>query len=137
MGEPIVNDATVKRDWFGQPRGLTILLLTGNILAVRADQRIDRSVTSTWLMPMTWFQAINPLVIFVLTPWIVLRWKKQATVGREWGATTKMVFGSVVIAASYFTSRNKAHDHANRHADAGVSVNEQQHVAFWQQVTRQ
>jgi dipeptide/tripeptide permease len=136
MGEPIVNDATVKRDWFGQPRGLPLSLLTGNILAVRTDQHIERSVTSMWLMPMIWFQAINPLIIFVLTPRIVLRWKKLATVGREWSATTDMVFGSLVIAASYLTSRNKTDGHPNRHAGVGVSMNEQRHVALRQQVTR-
>jgi hypothetical protein len=36
-----------------------------------------------------------------------MRWKKQATLGRKWSAITKMVFGSVVIAAPYLTPKKK------------------------------
>jgi hypothetical protein len=136
MGEPVVNDAAVKRDWFGQPRDLTILSPTDNDHAVWTDQRIDRSVTSTWLIPMTWFQAINPFVIFVLTHWIVLRWKKQAALGREWSASTKMVFWVGGCRGTLPHLNEKTDDRPDRHADARVSVSEQRHVALWQQVTR-
>jgi proton-dependent oligopeptide transporter, POT family len=87
--------------------GLALIVLRiaydqqGNALAVWTDQGIDRAISSTWSIPMTWFQSINPFVIFILTPWIVARWKQQATLGREWGATTKMAFGSIIIALAY------------------------------------
>jgi proton-dependent oligopeptide transporter, POT family len=73
----------------------------GSALAVWTDQSVDRHLTSEWVIPMTWFQAINPLVIVLMTPWIVRRWKNQAIEGREWPSAAKMAFGGVLVAISY------------------------------------
>jgi proton-dependent oligopeptide transporter, POT family len=73
----------------------------GNVLAVWTDESLDRRVGSIWSIPMTWFQSINPLVIFMLTPLIVIRWKRQAETGSEWSPCGKMAFGAVLMGASF------------------------------------
>jgi proton-dependent oligopeptide transporter, POT family len=73
----------------------------GNVLAVWTDESLDRRVGDLWSIPMTWFQSINPFVIFILTPWLVARWKQQADRGTEWSSCVKMAFGAVLIGVSF------------------------------------
>lgn len=107
---------------FGRPQlmvlaglGLALIIFRipyeqmGSSLAVWTDQRVDRHLTSDWVIPMTWFQSINPLFIILMTPWIVGRWKKQATKGQEWPSAAKMVFGSVLLGMSYVILVGAAH----------------------------
>jgi proton-dependent oligopeptide transporter, POT family len=73
----------------------------GNVLAVWIDESIDRQIGAGWAIPMTWFQSINPLVIFMLTPWIVIRWKTQAAKGKEWSSSIKMLCGALLMGLSF------------------------------------
>jgi proton-dependent oligopeptide transporter, POT family len=73
----------------------------GNVLAVWTDESIDRQIASGLAIPMTWFQSINPFVIFALTPLLVMRWKQQAEKGTEWSSSVKMVFGAIFMAFSF------------------------------------
>jgi proton-dependent oligopeptide transporter, POT family len=73
----------------------------GNVLAVWTDESLDRGISQNWSIPMTWFQSINPLVIFMLTPLIVTRWRKQAELGLEWSSCVKMAFGAILIGLSF------------------------------------
>jgi proton-dependent oligopeptide transporter, POT family len=73
----------------------------GNVLAVWTDESLDRSISQDWSIPMTWFQSINPLVIFMLTPLIVMRWRMQAEQGSEWSSCVKMVFGAALVGLSF------------------------------------
>jgi proton-dependent oligopeptide transporter, POT family len=73
----------------------------GNVLAVWTDESIDRQITAGLAIPMTWFQSINPLVIFMLTPWIVMRWTGQAEKGTEWSSSIKMVCGALLMGLSF------------------------------------
>jgi proton-dependent oligopeptide transporter, POT family len=73
----------------------------GNVLAVWTDESLDRRIGDIGSIPMTWFQSINPFVIFMLTPLIVIRWKRQAEAGSEWSPCVKMAFGAVLIGASF------------------------------------
>jgi POT family proton-dependent oligopeptide transporter len=72
----------------------------GNTVALWADQGIDRAV-GRWTIPMTWFQALNPLGIFLFTPIIVARWTSRARKGKDRSAVAKMAIGAVILALSY------------------------------------
>jgi len=73
----------------------------GNTIAVWADVGIDRHLFSTLYFPLTWFQAINPLMIFVLTPPLVAYWTRLGRQGREPSAVRKMVTGALITAAAF------------------------------------
>ena len=73
----------------------------GNTLTLWADQSVDRIVTATFSVPVTWFQSLNPLTVFVLTPVFVARWTRLAAQNREPSSVLKMVIGAAVIALSY------------------------------------
>lgn len=74
---------------------------SGNTLALWADSGVDRHVGSL-MIPMTWFQSLNPLFIFLFTPVIVARWSARARSGRDSGAVSKMAVGALVVGVSYF-----------------------------------
>jgi len=74
---------------------------SGNTLALWADTGIERHVGHTSSIPMTWFQSLNPLFIFLFTPAIVAYWAKRAQRNREPGSVTKMAMGAFVVAVSY------------------------------------
>ncbi|MGE5165254.1 MAG: peptide MFS transporter [Sphingobacteriales bacterium] len=70
----------------------------GNTIALWADQFTDRRVFGGEI-PVTWFQAFNPFMIFVLTPFIVALWRRQGT--REPTTTTKLAIGCLLNAVAY------------------------------------
>jgi POT family proton-dependent oligopeptide transporter len=47
------------------------------------------------------FFSLNPLLVMVMTPLLLARWKKQAEQGRELSPTQKMACGALIVAASY------------------------------------
>jgi POT family proton-dependent oligopeptide transporter len=55
-------------------------------------------LVTTIEIPVTWFQAFNPFMIFAFTPFIVALWSWQARRGREPSTVTKMAFGCFGIA---------------------------------------
>src|SRR4051794_26915706 len=68
----------------------------GNTIALWADDFTDRSVDLVlWSgeIPVTWFQAVNPLLIFAFTPLVVGLWSWQAERGREPSTGAKMALG--------------------------------------------
>ena len=87
--------------------GLTVVLFrgayeqVGNTIALWADSAVDRSVASGLAIPMTWFQALNPLLVILLTPLFVAHWTRQAVKGREPAPARKMSFGALGVAAAY------------------------------------
>src|SRR3954467_7413595 len=65
----------------------------GNTIALWAEDHTDRSINfSLWtgVIPTTWFQAVNPLLIFAFTPIVVGLWSAQARQGREPSTGVKM-----------------------------------------------
>lgn len=72
----------------------------GNTVALWADVGIDRSV-GTMTVPMTWFQSLNPLLVFLMTPFLLARWRRRADAGRESSSMRKMAFGALVVAVAY------------------------------------
>jgi len=73
----------------------------GNTIALWADTGIDRQLASGWVIPMTWFQSINSLAVFVFTPFLVARWTRLARHGVETPLLGKMAFGAVIVGVSY------------------------------------
>ena len=68
----------------------------GNTVALWADGFTDRSVDFIFWraeIPVTWFQAFNPFMIFAFTPFIVALWTRQARAKREPSTVTKMAIG--------------------------------------------
>jgi POT family proton-dependent oligopeptide transporter len=54
-----------------------------------------------WEIPVTWFQAFNPFMIFAFTPLVVGLWGRQSKRGKEPSTVTKMALGLFLVAASY------------------------------------
>ena len=73
----------------------------GNTIALWTDTGVDRHVAGGWSIPLTWFQALNPLVIFLGTPLLVAHWTRLGKRGREPSSVRKMVFGAAITAVAY------------------------------------
>jgi POT family proton-dependent oligopeptide transporter len=71
----------------------------GNTIALWADQYTDRHVGSAFEIPVTWFQSLNPFMIFAFTPFVVAFWRWQGP--RESSTVAKMAIGSFLNAASW------------------------------------
>ena len=52
-------------------------------------------------IPMTWFQSLNPLLVIVMTPVLLARWKHQAAAGREQSPLQRMATGALIVGGSY------------------------------------
>jgi proton-dependent oligopeptide transporter, POT family len=72
----------------------------GNTVALWADVGINRAVAATNI-PMTWFQALNPLLVIVMTPMLLARWRRRADAGRVDSSMKKMALGALMVAAAY------------------------------------
>ena len=75
----------------------------GNTIVLWADDYTDRGVDLLiWhaAIPTTWFQAINPFLIFALTPVVVRLWARQARRGAEPSPVTKMALGCAGLAGA-------------------------------------
>jgi POT family proton-dependent oligopeptide transporter len=68
----------------------------GNTVALWAESGVDRQVGAATI-PMTWFQALNPLLVFLMTPLLLARWRKRT----EPSATRKMATGAFIVALAY------------------------------------
>jgi proton-dependent oligopeptide transporter, POT family len=68
----------------------------GNTLPLWADDYTDRHINLlVWHgeIPVTWFQAFNPFMIFAFTPFVLMLWARQAARGSEPSTVTKMAVG--------------------------------------------
>jgi proton-dependent oligopeptide transporter, POT family len=74
---------------------------TGNTVALWADSGVDRSVAGLWTIPGTWFQALNPLLVFGLTPLLLMLWNRRLRSGRPFAPLRKMALGAFVVAMAY------------------------------------
>jgi POT family proton-dependent oligopeptide transporter len=72
----------------------------GNTVALWADVGIDRH-TGLTVIPMTWFQSLNPLLVFLMTPLLLAHWRRRAERGTEPSATRKMALGAFIVALAY------------------------------------
>ena len=73
----------------------------GNTIALWANANTDRSINLlVWRgeIPTTWFQAFNPFMIFVFTPFLVVLWSWQAKRNSEPSTVVKMAMGCFGVA---------------------------------------
>jgi POT family proton-dependent oligopeptide transporter len=82
---------------------------SGNTVALWADSGVNRYAGHGFSIPMTWFQSLNPLMIFLFTPFIVTYWTRAARRGREPGSVRKMALGAFIVGASYLLLAVVAH----------------------------
>lgn len=73
---------------------------SGNTLAVWAETGVDR-VLGGITVPVTWMQSLNPLFVFLFTPFVIAGWRRAAERGREPAPLTKMALGAAGVALSY------------------------------------
>ncbi len=72
----------------------------GNTVALWADTGVDRHVGGS-VIPMTWFQALDPLLVMVLTPPLLAFWHRRAAAGHRPPATRRMATGAAIVAGAY------------------------------------
>jgi POT family proton-dependent oligopeptide transporter len=70
----------------------------GNTITLWADQFTDRRFLGGEI-PVTWFQAFNPFMIFAFTPFIVALWRLQGR--REPSTTMKLAIGCLLNGFAY------------------------------------
>jgi POT family proton-dependent oligopeptide transporter len=81
----------------------------GNTVALFADAGIDRA-TALMTIPMTWFQALNPMFVILMTPALLAWWTRRAKAGRDASSMQKMATGALIVAASYLLLALAAYD---------------------------
>jgi proton-dependent oligopeptide transporter, POT family len=72
----------------------------GNTVQLFAGSGVDR-MAGGFEIPATWLQLLNPLMIFLFTPLILIHWARRAKRGREKSTVAKMAIGGFVMALSY------------------------------------
>ncbi len=72
----------------------------GNTIALWADGYTDRMLAG-FEIPATWFQAVNPFLIFAFTPLILALWKRQAARQTEPSTVLKMAYGCFGVSLAY------------------------------------
>jgi len=73
----------------------------GNTIALWAENSTDRAVNLlVWRgeIPVTWFQAFNPLMIFLFTPPLIASWSRP---GGEPSTVGKLVLGCLLLSLAY------------------------------------
>jgi POT family proton-dependent oligopeptide transporter len=72
----------------------------GNTVALWSDIGVTRQAGSL-IIPVTWFQSLNPLLVFLMTPALLAYWRRRADRGFEPLATRRMALGALIVALSY------------------------------------
>lgn len=72
----------------------------GNSVALWADADVDRHLGSLTI-PASWFQSLNPLIVFLATPLLVRRWARAAERGREPAPLRKMALGGLGLMLAF------------------------------------
>jgi len=91
----------------------------GNTINLWAQDFMDRRLIPgvvDWEIPITWFQAFNPIMIVLFTPFIVALWGRQANKGTELSTPMKMSIGCLLVGVSYLILAGVAY---LNHVDTG------------------
>jgi POT family proton-dependent oligopeptide transporter len=74
---------------------------TGNTVAVWIDASVSRAVSPSFEIPSTWFQALNPLLVFVLTPLLIALWRSRADSSATQRPLRRMALGAFIVGGAY------------------------------------
>jgi POT family proton-dependent oligopeptide transporter len=80
----------------------------GNTLALWVDSCTDRGIFG-WEMPATWFQTFNPCMIVLLTPLVLVFWRRQEKRKKEPSSIAKMAIGCFLLGISFLVLLPQAH----------------------------
>jgi POT family proton-dependent oligopeptide transporter len=72
----------------------------GNTLALWADTGVDRQVAG-FMIPMTWFQSLNPLFVMFMTAPLLAYWGRRAQAGKDQSPAGRMALGAMIVASAY------------------------------------
>jgi POT family proton-dependent oligopeptide transporter len=75
----------------------------GNAVVLWVRDFTDRSFFGRFDIPITWFQSLNPALIFLLTPLLVSLWTRQERRAAVISPATKMATGCFLAAAAFMT----------------------------------
>jgi POT family proton-dependent oligopeptide transporter len=73
---------------------------TGNTFAIWADTSVERQAFGLTI-PVTWFQSLNPMFVFLLSPVLVRMWNTRAARGRATPALERMTMGAIGVGIAY------------------------------------
>jgi len=73
---------------------------TGNTFAIWADASVQHTAFG-WTIPVTWFQSLNPMFVFLLSPLLVRMWTARAARGRATPALERMSMGAIGVGVAY------------------------------------
>ena len=91
----------------------------GNTINLWAQNFTDRRLIPgliDWQIPVTWFQAFNPFMIWAFTPLVVGLWAWQSKRRSEPSTVTKMALGDFMLAFSYLIMAAAAYFTGTGHA---------------------
>ena len=91
----------------------------GNTITLWADQFTDRHFLGGEI-PVTWFQAFNPFMIFAFTPFIVALWRWQGQ--HEPSTVTKLAIGCLLNALAYLVMVAAAWSAGGGKAELAVAI---------------
>jgi POT family proton-dependent oligopeptide transporter len=97
---------------------------SGNVIALWVSDRTDRSTAlfgSNALIPATWFQSINPLLIILLTPVLIRIWRSRRRKENVPHLLRRMSFGCVLAGLAMMLMV----------VAASVSGAQGEHVSYW------
>ena len=72
----------------------------GNTVALWADTGVDRAAGG-FVIPMTWFQSLNPLMVMLMTPPLLAYWRRRAAAGKDSSPARRMALGATIVAGAY------------------------------------
>jgi POT family proton-dependent oligopeptide transporter len=72
----------------------------GNTMQLFADRNTDWHIGSL-VLPSTWFQSVNPMFIFLLTPFLNMYWGWQSRRAKEPSSVSKMGIGCILLGVSF------------------------------------
>lgn len=67
---------------------------SGNTILLWISDRTERTIAG-WEIPAPWFYSLNPLLIIVLTPFLMAYWRKRKDAGHEPNLFRRMALGCV------------------------------------------
>ena len=72
----------------------------GNTVALWADAGVDKRIGSHSI-PMSWFIALNPLFVMLMTPPLLAWWRRRALAGRPEAPAKRMATGAAIVGAAF------------------------------------